>query len=61
MRIEHPFWALLTAATLVWYSVVTLYVAIRGVRDIRDMTRRLTRSRGDPSGRGAADSGRPKG
>jgi hypothetical protein len=35
------FWALLTAACLVWYSTVTVVVAVRGAADIRDMLRRL--------------------
>jgi len=39
--IEHWFWWLLTAACLVWYCTVTVYVAIRGVFDIRGMLRRL--------------------
>jgi hypothetical protein len=43
VRVEHSFWAALVAAALVWYSAVTIYVAVRGVRDIREMTRRLTK------------------
>ena len=35
------FWKLLAAACLIWYSSVTLYVAVRGFRDIREMLRRL--------------------
>jgi hypothetical protein len=38
---EHPFWWLLTAACLIWYSTVTVYVAIRGASDIRQMLARL--------------------
>ncbi len=38
---EHWFWWLLTAAVLVWYSTVTIYVAIRGAMDIRGMLNRL--------------------
>ncbi len=41
----HPFWWLVTAAVLAWYSTVTVWVAVRGVRDIRGMLRRL---RGGP-------------
>lgn len=37
----QPFWWLLTLACLVWYTGVTVYVAVKGVRDIRDMLRRL--------------------
>jgi hypothetical protein len=39
----HLFWLALTIACLVWYSLVTLYVAIRGAQDIRQMLRRLGR------------------
>jgi len=38
---EHWFWWLVTLAVLVWYSTVTIYVAIKGARDIRQMLRRL--------------------
>ncbi len=38
---EHWFWWLLTAACVVWYSTVTIYVAIRGVVDIKRMLARL--------------------
>lgn len=43
----QPFWWLLTAACLLWYTGVTLYVAIRGVADLRDMLRRLRRGQAD--------------
>ena len=35
------FWWWLTMACLVWYSTVTVYVSVRGVRDIRNMLDRL--------------------
>jgi hypothetical protein len=38
---EHWFWWLLTAACVVWYSTITVYVAIRGARDIKQMLARL--------------------
>ena len=38
---SHTFWGLLTIAVLVWYSTITVYVAIRGSLDIREMFRRL--------------------
>jgi len=38
---EHWFWWLVTLAVVVWYSTVTIYVAIKGGRDIRQMLRRL--------------------
>lgn len=34
---SHPFWFSLMIACLVWYSTVTVYVAIRGSFDIRSM------------------------
>ncbi len=41
MLSNHPFWGILTLAVLVWYSTITVYVAIRGAVDIRQMLRRL--------------------
>lgn len=41
---EHWFWLLLTITALLWYSTVTVYVAVRGMRDIRTMFRRLDES-----------------
>lgn len=38
---NHPFWGLLTLAVLVWYSTITVYVAIRGAADIKQMLRTL--------------------
>lgn len=35
------FWWYVTAACLVWFSTVTIYVAIRGGLDIKHMLRRL--------------------
>lgn len=35
------FWWWLTVACLVWYSTITVYVSIRGVRDIKNMLARL--------------------
>ncbi len=39
--LQHPFWFLIVAACMVWYSTVTVYVAIRGVLDIKQMLARL--------------------
>jgi hypothetical protein len=38
---EHPFWWLLVMASVVWYSTITVYVAIRGAADIKEMLTRL--------------------
>ena len=35
-------WLVLTGAALVWYSSVTIYVAVRGASDIKGMLRRLS-------------------
>jgi hypothetical protein len=35
------FWLIATIAVLVWYSTITIYVAIRGAFDIKHMLRRL--------------------
>lgn len=43
---KHAFWYLLTIACMVWYSSVTVYVAIRGALDIKHMLARL-RDAGD--------------
>jgi hypothetical protein len=39
------FWKLLTAACLIWYGSITVYVVIRGARDIQEMLRRLKSGR----------------
>lgn len=38
---EHWFWLALATTCVVWYSTITIYVAIRGAFDIRSMLRRL--------------------
>jgi len=43
--LRHGIWILLTAAVILWYSTVTIYVAIRGIKDIRVMLQRLGRQR----------------
>jgi hypothetical protein len=40
----HWFWGALTLICLTWYSTITVYVAIRGARDIQKMLRRLSDS-----------------
>jgi hypothetical protein len=39
---EHWFWWTLTMTCVVWYSTVTVYVAIKGVADIKRMLARLS-------------------
>jgi hypothetical protein len=43
MTSGHWVWWLLVVACLAWYSTITIYVAIRGVKDIREMLQRLAR------------------
>jgi hypothetical protein len=38
---EHWFWWLLTLSCVLWYTTITVYVAIKGFSDIRNMLRRL--------------------
>lgn len=35
------FWYIMTIAVLVWYSTITIYVAIRGSFDVKQMLREL--------------------
>ncbi|HOD48714.1 MAG TPA: hypothetical protein PLM14_00280 [Candidatus Hydrogenedentes bacterium] len=39
---EHLFWWLATALCVVWYSTITIYVAVRGAMDIKSMLLRLS-------------------
>jgi len=48
------FWWLLTIACIVWYSTITIYVAIRGSFDIKNMLARLAKDAPEPPD-GAAD------
>jgi hypothetical protein len=38
---KHWFWWLLTMTCVAWYLTVTVYVAIKGVTDIKNMLARL--------------------
>jgi len=38
---DHFFWWLLTMACVIWYSTITVYVAVRGFADIKEMLARL--------------------
>jgi hypothetical protein len=39
---RHWFWWLLSMACVFWYSTVTIYVAVKGVNDIKHMLARLS-------------------
>jgi hypothetical protein len=38
---EHLFWFCITAACILWYSSITIYVAFKGYRDIKNMLKNL--------------------
>ena len=38
---SHWFWLALTIISVVWYSTITVYVAIKGAADIKNMLARL--------------------
>ncbi len=40
---EHWFWTGVVAASVLWYSLVTLRVAARGARDVRSLLDQLRR------------------
>jgi hypothetical protein len=46
--IDGPtFWWYLSTACLIWFSTVTVYVAVRGGLDIKHMLRRLRSDQSD--------------
>ena len=44
---EHLFWWTLTTACILWYSTITIYVAVRGAIDIKNMLGRLSQLNDD--------------
>ena len=48
MMIAQGIWLVLTMACVIWYSTMTVYVAIRGVADIKGMLKRLAASNETP-------------
>ncbi len=48
MLTNHWFWGAITLACLTWYSTITVYIAIKGVGDIREMLRNLSNSKDTP-------------
>lgn len=49
MEAYHWFWGILVFATLFWYSTVTVYVAFKGLTDIRQMLEKLSSGTFDPT------------
>lgn len=45
--IAQGIWFILTIACVVWYSIMTVYVGIKGARDIKEMLQRLSESNGN--------------
>ena len=41
------FWLIMLVAVLVWYTFVTLYVAVKGATDIREMLESLGKRKDD--------------
>jgi len=53
---EHWFWGGLMLLVLVWYSTVTVYVAVKGTGDIRSMLHTLRmRKKTMDNGRSTSD------
>lgn len=42
----ESFWKILTWACLIWYSTITVFVAFKGVTDIKNMLRNLSSGQG---------------
>ena len=56
---DHWFWWTMTAACVVWYSTITVYVAIKGVSDIKNMLKKLSdKQNGPQDSAGAAEQAR---
>jgi hypothetical protein len=51
---RHWFWWAVTAACVVWYSTITVYVAFKGISDIKNMLRRLSGTQDGPRGESGA-------
>jgi hypothetical protein len=43
---KNWFWWLMTMACVSWYSTITIYVAIKGIADIKQMLARLSAKHG---------------
>lgn len=42
--IAQWFWFAMTIACVIWYSAITVYVAVKGAQDIRGMLARLAKT-----------------
>ena len=43
--LKQGFWLLLSAAAIIWYSTITIYIAWKGITDIKKMLARLNTPR----------------
>ena len=41
--LKHWFWNLMSAAVIIWYSTITVYVAFKGWKDIKTMLANLAK------------------
>jgi hypothetical protein len=57
---SKTFWWLLMMACVAWYSIVTIYVAIKGAADIKSMLARLAANRDSENEKNQAET-RPSG
>ncbi len=57
---EHWLWWILAMACLVWYSTITVYIAIRGLADIRTMLRHLKEKQSDTAKSAKPTADKPK-
>lgn len=44
MMEEHWFWTAIMAACMLWYATITVYIAIKGGFDIKNMLARLSKN-----------------
>jgi len=49
-------WALLTISSLAWYSTITIYIAFKGLIDIKQMLKNLGRGEFDAEHHGGEQS-----
>jgi hypothetical protein len=43
----HVFWWALAMICVIWYSTITIYVAIKGAKDVKTMLKNLGKDRGE--------------
>ena len=41
--LKHWFWNLMSAAVIIWYSTITVYVGFKGWKDIKTMLSNLAK------------------